>query len=148
MNASIASTLNIVRGQANNQKVNLVFDPGTLPPMQCYPGKINQVILNLTANALDACATGGTVTVRTAATPAGLTIQVADNGSGIDPAVRDKIFDPFFTTKPLGKGTGLGLSISHGIVKDHGGSIEVDSTPGAGSCFTVFLPAQPPICAP
>ena len=67
-------------------------------------------------------------------------IAVTDSGSGIDPAVRERIFDPFFTTKPLGQGTGLGLSISYGIVKDHGGEISVDSTPGNGSTFTVRLP--------
>jgi signal transduction histidine kinase len=57
--------------------------------------------------------------------------------------VRDRIFDPFFTTKPVGQGTGLGLSISYGIIKDHGGTIEVESTPGVGSCFTIHLPLRP-----
>ena len=74
----------------------------------------------------------------------GVEIAVADTGYGIDPAIRDRIFDPFFTTKPLGKGTGLGLSISYGIVQAHGGSIDLDSTVGAGTCFRVHLPCQPP----
>ena len=71
-------------------------------------------------------------------------IDVIDNGHGINPKIRERIFDPFFTTKPIGKGTGLGLSISYGIVQDHGGSIDVDSTPGSGPRFTVRLPVRPP----
>ena len=71
-------------------------------------------------------------------------IHVVDDGQGIDPAIRDRIFDPFFTTKPVGQGTGLGLSISYGIVESHGGRIEVESTPGKGSHFTVWLPRSSP----
>jgi signal transduction histidine kinase len=96
-------------------------------------------------NAIDACGSKGTVTIRTQSDPEfeGVRIEVADTGIGIDPAIRDRIFDPFFTTKPVGQGTGLGLSISYGIVQEHGGTIEVQSTPGAGTCFTVRLPMQP-----
>ena len=101
--------------------------------------------MNLLSNAIDACPPGGTVTVRTGAEDGQVRIDVIDNGHGINPAIRDRIFDPFFTTKPIGKGTGLGLSISYGIVQDHGGTIDVDSTPGEGSRFTVRLPLQPPV---
>jgi signal transduction histidine kinase len=102
-------------------------------------------VVNLLMNAIDACGDGGTVTIRTGADPQreGIRIEVADTGSGIDPAIRDRIFDPFFTTKPLGEGTGLGLSISYGIVQEHHGTIEVQSAPGRGSCFTVRIPAHP-----
>src|SRR5262249_10386333 len=110
----------------------------------CYPAKLNQVVLNLLANAIDACAEGGNVTVRTRAGGGGGEIHVLDTGHGIDPAIRAKVFDPFFTTQPPGEGTGLGPSISHGIVEDHGGRIEVDSAPGRGAHFTVRLPLQPP----
>ena len=69
-------------------------------------------------------------------------VEIADNGSGIPPEIRDRIFDPFFTTKPSGEGTGLGLSISHGIVADHGGRIDVESAVGAGTCLRIALPLR------
>jgi len=144
LNTGIESTINIVRGQASKKKVELIVDFGSLPLVTCYPARINQVVLNLLSNAVDACGEIGTVTVRTCPGPRGVEIHVLDTGCGIAPAIRDRIFDPFFTTKPPGKGTGLGLSISHGIVEDHGGTIEVDSTPGEGTHFTVTLPLRPP----
>ena len=144
LNTGIESTINIVRGQASKKKVELIVDFGSLPLVTCYPARINQVVLNLLSNAVDACGEIGTVTVRTCPGPRGVEIHVLDTGCGIAPAIRDRIFDPFFTTKPPGKGTGLGLSISHGIVEDHGGTIEVDSTPGEGTHFTVMLPLRPP----
>jgi two-component system NtrC family sensor kinase len=142
LNANITSTLNLIRGWAEMNQVVLDLDLVPLPPVACYPLKINQVILSLSSNAIEACAGGGTVTVRTRAGAGHIVIQVVDTGSGIAPTIRDKIFDPFFTTKPPGKGTGLGLSICHAIVEEHNGEIEVESTPGQGACFTVRLPLQ------
>jgi signal transduction histidine kinase len=144
VNTGIESTINIIRNQAKKHDVELIVESNPLPLVTCYPAKINQVVLNLVANAIDACATGGRVTVRTAASDAGVVIRVEDNGCGIEPAIRDKIFDPFFTTKPPGQGTGLGLSISYQIVQDHGGTIQVESTLGHGTCFTVRLPLTGP----
>jgi signal transduction histidine kinase len=144
VNTGIESTLNIIRNRAKKQDVDLVMESQPLPLVTCYPAKINQVVLNLVANAIDACAAGGRVTVRTAATDSTVVLEVEDNGCGIDPAIRDKIFDPFFTTKPPGQGTGLGLSISYQIVQDHGGTIQLASTPGQGTCFTVRLPLAGP----
>ena len=112
--------------------------------MTCYPAKLNQVILNLIANAIDACPPDGRVTVGTRPADGGVEITIADNGHGIDPAIQARIFDPFFTTKPVGKGTGLGLSISLGIVRAHGGTIHCDSAPGRGTLFVVRLPLEPP----
>ena len=112
-----------------------------LPPVTCYPAKINQVLLSLVANAIEACESGGTVTVISRPEArSGVSLEVLDTGRGIDPSIRGRIFDPFFTTKPIGQGTGLGLAISYGIVKAHGGAIEVESSPGRGSRFTVRLP--------
>jgi PAS domain S-box-containing protein len=145
LNPGIASTLNIVRGRALKKNVQVEADLAPLPRVICYPAKINQVVLNLVANAIDACAEGGKVCVRTTAGDDGVQIHVIDNGHGIEPRIRDKIFDPFFTTKPPGKGTGLGLSISHGIIEDHAGRIEVESEPGCGTHFTIFLPLRPPV---
>jgi signal transduction histidine kinase len=93
-------------------------------------------------NAIDASHDGGEVRVRTHADVEHVTIEVKDNGSGIPPAIREKIFDPFFTTKPQGEGTGLGLSISYGIIRDHGGSIAVESEEGRGAVFRVKLPVK------
>jgi signal transduction histidine kinase len=144
LNAGVTPTVNIVTGRAKKQGVELEMDLGALPLVKCSPARINQVLLNLIVNAIDACRPGGKVIIRTRPSDAGIIIQVIDNGSGIDPETISRIFDPFFTTKPLGQGTGLGLSISHGIISDHGGRIEVQSSPGSGSTFTVHLPKSPP----
>ena len=143
LNAGMESTLNIVAGHAKKKQIRLKIQSTPLPLVTCYPAKINQVVLNLVSNAIDASPEDGTVTVRTAVEALGVRIEVEDNGTGIEPAVRDKIFDPFFTTKPIGVGTGLGLSISYGIIQDHGGTIEVDSEVGVGTTFRIHLPLKP-----
>jgi PAS domain S-box-containing protein len=143
LNAGIESTINIIRGQAKKQQVALELDLRPIPGVTCYPAKINQVVLNLVANALDACSPGGKVTVGTRPEGEKVEIFVADTGTGIDPAIGERIFDPFFTTKPQGKGTGLGLSISYGIVQAHKGTIDFESTLGQGTRFRVLLPRKP-----
>ena len=142
LNAGVESTLNIILGHARKKQVDVTFERSPLPPIACYPAKINQVVMNLISNAIDACSDGGKVTIRTAKENGSVRIEVQDTGHGIDPAIRDRIFDPFFTTKPPGEGTGLGLSISYGIVQQHGGTIEVESQPGAGARFIVTLPLR------
>jgi two-component system NtrC family sensor kinase len=145
LNPGIESSLNMVQGYARKRGVRCSSELEPLPPIRCQAARVHQVIVNLLMNAIDACQPEGSVTVRTGALPEdkGVRIEVADTGSGIDPAIRERIFDPFFTTKPVGEGTGLGLSISYGIVHEHHGSIDVESTPGRGTCFTVRLPKEP-----
>jgi PAS domain S-box-containing protein len=145
LNAGVSSTATIIKGHARNKKVSLELDLEPLPPVICHAARINQVIMNLLSNAVDACEAGGVVTVRTRPEDGAIRIEVIDNGVGIPPEIQSRIFDPFFTTKPIGKGTGLGLSISYGIVQDHGGTIDVDSTPGKGTRFTVRLPIHPSV---
>jgi signal transduction histidine kinase len=110
----------------------------------CAPAQINQVVLNLLVNAMQAIEqTGrnfGRVTIATRQEGGNVLLEVGDDGCGIPEEIRAKIFDPFFTTKPVGQGTGLGLAISQGIVADHDGRIEVESTPGRGSLFRIILP--------
>lgn len=149
LNQGIGPTLSILRSVAAEKSVALVEDLEPLPTILCYPAKINQVVLNLVTNAIDACGADDAVTVSTRprADGAGVVLEVADTGEGIEPSIRGRIFDPFFTTKPIGQGTGLGLAITYGIVSSHGGTIEVESSPGVGSRFTVRLPDRPPIPA-
>jgi signal transduction histidine kinase len=142
LNAGIESTVNLVSGRGRNKHIEIVKELNPLPTITCHAAKINQVVMNLLANAIDASHEGGKVIIRTSAGNGQLRIEVIDNGHGIDPAVRERIFDPFFTTKPPGQGTGLGLSISYGTIQDHGGRISFDSTVGKGTTFTVSLPTS------
>lgn len=145
LNQGIRSTVQIARAAATRKDVSLVLDLPEIPAVTCNPAKINQVVLNLLTNAIEASAVGGEVTIATRAVNGGEDVEIAitDTGAGIDPAIREKIFDPFFTTRPPGQGMGLGLSISSTIVREHGGEIAFDSIPGRGTRFTVRLPRVP-----
>ena len=113
---------------------------GDLPAVECIRSQIDQVFLNLLANAAQAVAGPGEITIETRRDGDVAVVAIADTGGGIAADVIGRIFDPFFTTKPVGEGTGLGLSISYEIVKKHGGEIRADSPPGGGAVFTVRLP--------
>jgi len=112
---------------------------GDLPSVECVRSQIDQVFLNLLANAAQAIQGPGEITVETRTEDGSAVIAVSDTGPGIPPEVIGRIFDPFFTTKPVGEGTGLGLSISYEIVKKHGGEIRAESPPGGGARFTVRI---------
>ena len=117
-----------------------------LEPVLADPGQIEQVLMNLVVNARDAMPDGGTLTIETGrgsvanGTAGSVVLRVRDTGHGMDAATRARIFEPFFTTKPQGEGTGLGLSTAYGIVKQSGGSITVETSPGKGSTFTLAFP--------
>jgi PAS domain S-box-containing protein len=126
-----------------------------LPPLLADQNQIQQIVLNLCVNARDAMPAGGIITLGTSVAPRAAPaavhaggdaprpfacLQVTDTGTGMPPEVRARLFEPFFTTKPSNQGTGLGLAVVYGIVTSHHGFIEVDSTPGSGSTFRVFLP--------
>ena len=121
--------------------------PG-VPLVRADPEQLRQVLVSLAANARDAMPEGGTVTITVGwaeADPPGgarrwAVIEVRDEGVGIAPEHRDRIFDPFFSTKPVDKGTGLGLAAAYGIVRQHGGDVEVESSPGQGTTFRILLP--------
>jgi PAS domain S-box-containing protein len=115
---------------------------GDLPPIVCYPGRLNQVFLNLLNNARQAMEGKGEIVIRTFVRDDRVHIALSDNGPGIPPEHLGKIFDPGFTTKGVGVGTGLGLAICYQIVRDHHGEITVQSEPGEGATFTVVLPVR------
>jgi two-component system NtrC family sensor kinase len=145
MNTALQSTL-VALGHELDQKavrVQTTFEP--LPPVACHPGKINQVFLNILLNAIQASEREGLIEVRTRPDQEdAVLVEIEDHGGGICPEHLPHIFEPFFTTKPVGGGTGLGLSVSYGIVRDQGGTVEVESTVGRGSLFRVRLPLQAP----
>ena len=149
LNQAIQSTLVVARNEYK-YVAELETDFGVLPPVACYLGEINQVVLNLLVNAAHAIGDAvkgtsnlGRISVRTRADGDSVEISVSDTGLGIPEAIRDKIFDPFFTTKEVGKGTGQGLAIAHSvIVKKHGGSLRFESELGKGTTFFIRLPVQ------
>lgn len=143
LNESLNNTLLLAKHMLKSVTVNRNF--GEIPDITCASSQINQVFLNLVTNAVQAMpGERGTLTLGTRREGDGVAVEVQDDGSGIPADVLSRIFDPFFTTKEVGKGTGLGLSISYKIVQQHGGKISVESTPGSGTRFTVWLPLIPP----
>jgi signal transduction histidine kinase len=142
LHKGIDSTLNIVNNEIK-YKADVVKLYGTLPEVQCLPSELNQVFMNLLVNAAHAInKERGTITVRSGTCGDEVWVEVEDDGCGIERDNLKRVFDPFFTTKPVGKGTGLGLSLSYGIVKKHGGRLELDSEPGRGTRMRVALPVR------
>ncbi len=139
-----------LKAQSDRPEIQIVYDYGNLPQVHCYPGQINQVLMNILANGIDALEeavqqnglTKPTIRIHTQSINAEIVqIRIIDNGPGIPEPVRQRIFDPFYTTKPVGQGTGLGLSISYQImVEKHGGSLQCFSQLGEGTEFRIELP--------
>jgi PAS domain S-box-containing protein len=144
----VETSLELIRGRLQRRGIRIEQNL-QVRQLRCVPAQISQVILNLLVNALQAIEAkaqdqGGVIRIVSRLEQKEVIIEIADSGCGINPQDLDRLFDPFFTTKPVGEGTGLGLSITHGIITGHGGRIEVDSTPGKGSCFHIHLPQDPP----
>lgn len=139
VNEVVEQAVRLYAPRSAGVEVRTELAPG-LPPVTADRDLLGRAIGNLMGNALDALAGAGTLTVRTARQPDGVRIDVVDTGPGLSEEQRTRLFTPYYTTKR--GGTGLGLAIVQGIVSDHGGRIEVESAPGAGTAFTLFLPAQ------
>lgn len=147
------STLTLLGNKLKN-RIEVHKDYGNLPTIQCLPGKINQVFMNILTNAIQAIESEGAIYIKTAFEDGSaskdpfkrpvdkVNISIRDTGKGMDMATAKRIFEPFFTTKPVGEGTGLGLSITYGIIEQHKGSIQVESEPGKGTTFVIKLPVK------
>jgi len=161
LHSGIDSTLMILahrlKANADNPGIEIIKEYGQIPLIECYPGQLNQVIMNLLANAIDAidefgqkqktariAIKQGTIAIRTEIINTDwVAIAIKDSGSGMTEEVKSKIFNPFFTTKPIGKGTGMGLAISYSIVTEkHGGNLKCISAPGEGTEFIIELPVK------
>jgi len=144
INKSILSTLVLLRSTIPYYiEITPVFDK--LQPINCYPGKLNQVFMNLIQNSIQAITqkkkhNKENILIVTRDYPENITIEITDTGVGMDETVRQKMFDPFYTTKDVGEGTGLGLSIVFGIIEKHHGAIDVKSQPGKGTTIIIMLP--------
>lgn len=144
INEGIDSTLVIVNNILGN--VTIEKNYGDLPMVECYPGKLNQVILNIITNGIHAAkskykdSSGGKIVITTSVIGEKVRISIKDNGIGMDETVKKKLFEPFFTTKEVGEGTGLGLSIAYNTIVKHSGTVTVNSEPGEGAEFVIDLP--------
>lgn len=148
VNEGLQSTLKLLAPQLKD-RITLELDLRASFQLECHPGRINQVFMNVLTNAIQAIVArhgdeGGHLLVRSQDEDGHLIVSVVDNGTGMSHATRARVFEPFFTTKTVGEGTGLGLSIAHSIIEKHNGRIEVDSIEGEGTIFRVVLPLRQP----
>jgi len=147
LNALIETLVEVERKRRRvpEVEIRLELDPA-LPIIQADPTQIQEVMVNLVSNSLEAMPNGGRLTIRTRRGPANMvTIEIEDTGVGIPEEYLNKLFTPFFTTKAVGKGTGLGLAITYGIIKMHRGQINVHSKVGQGTTFVIQLPVALPL---
>ena len=154
INECIHSTLMVMKNITSKEcVVNTQLDT-TIPPILCYAGKLNQVLMNLISNAIHATKMEGRqnhdrrIDICSSQSLDAIIVEIKDNGTGMKGEIRKRIFDPFFTTKQVGEGTGLGLSIVMGIIQEHGGKIDIDSEWGVGTSFKITLPKKNPNVTP
>jgi len=141
INESLDSCLVLLHNSYKN-RIKIEKQLGEIPEVDCLPGQINQVFMNILSNAIQAIPAEGTIFVKTWQANATVKISIRDTGIGMSEEVQKKIFDPFFTTKGVGKGTGLGMSISFGIIQKHNGKIELFSKPNEGTEFIITIPVN------
>ena len=142
LNKVIQETVSLVEPMLKTSKVSLNLQLASeLPQVWGNSGKLQQVFMNLVVNARDAMPRGGELTMVTERENGVVRVEVCDTGVGIEPNHLTKIFDPFFTTKAKSRGTGLGLAVSYGIIREHSGTVAVESQPGRGSTFRLEFPA-------
>ncbi|MCB0804679.1 MAG: HAMP domain-containing histidine kinase [Bacteroidales bacterium] len=141
LHEGLESTLMLLKNKIKNRiEVHKAY--GKIQEVECIPGKINQVFMNILNNAAEAIPDKGNIYIKTGliSPKNAVFISIRDDGPGMTEGIRRRVFEPFFTTKEIGKGTGLGLSISYGIIEKHGGNIRVESSPGKGTEFIITLP--------
>ena len=137
----IESSVTLIKHQSRGENINISLEiEDDLPLLKVDEGQIQQAIIALSTNAIDAMPEGGELTFRAYLSGKRVAIEIQDTGAGIDPEDLPKIFEPFFTTKEIGKGTGLGLAVCYGIIMDHDGRVSVRSKIGQGTTFTIYLP--------
>jgi two-component system NtrC family sensor kinase len=138
----LESTLALLHGELKN-RIEVEAEYAEVPEVTCYASQINQVFMNILSNGAQAIEGEGKIRIQLDQPDAQhVRVRISDSGRGMDRETIERIFDPFFTTKDVGQGTGLGLSISYGIIKKHGGEIQVTSSPGQGSEFTILVPIE------
>jgi signal transduction histidine kinase len=136
--AVVEEVLLLTNKQCERERIKLEARLGEVPAVHGSATQLKQVLLNLVLNAMQSMPHGGTICIDLYSDGEGAAVAITDTGVGMDEQTLSQIFEPFYSTK--GEGTGLGLSVSYGIIQGHGGTISVDSQPGEGSCFTVWLP--------
>ena len=140
----IESTLTLLSGEIGSA-ISIQKDYGDLPKIECFPGKLNQVFMNILSNAVQAIDLKGNIAIKTSFDALNIHVSISDSGKGMSEEVRKRIFEPFYTTKEMGKGSGLGLAISYNIVSQHNGKIIVNSEAGKGTEFILYLPIKQPV---
>jgi PAS domain S-box-containing protein len=138
----LEKTLDLVRFDRKFRTIDITTELGEVPPIKVDPDQVQQVFLNLMLNARDSMDNGGSLFISMRRADGNVEVLFRDTGRGMEPEVSEKVFEPFFTTKGPARGTGLGLSICYSIIKDHGGTIEVDSEKGKGTTFRIRLPIE------